>query len=79
MAVKKTEKGKVLCDYGIFKIRQIPTWKDAGNGKKIMTSSTIGIFHSKHKVKDGFKNKEAAMLFIDEKQGSYNKATHKFR
>lgn len=69
--VKKQKKTKVLKTVGFIHIKQLPEW--SGN---VMKGSTIGLFHGKKNLKQGFKNVNEAEEFINSK--SYNVKEKKF-
>ena len=62
----RSPRGKVIEKVGHLRIYQknVTTMVDAGNGvkKEKTTGTTIGIYNRKSLVKDGFKNKAAAVV-----------------
>lgn len=55
---KLSARSRMLEKVGYFDIRQVYE----RDSKNVITSSTISIFHGKKLIKDGFKNKEEAIL-----------------
>jgi len=78
MAVKKRELGKIIQRYEFLDVRDVPTYEGYGKKRRVKTS-TIAIFHAKHKIKDGFKNPLLAMNFIQDNFNKYDKKNRVFK
>ena len=77
MAVKKTDRGKILLNHEGFSINQVPKYEGYGKERR-MVSSTIAIYKVKHLIQDGFKNPKEAVIYIDDNFEFYNKKAKKF-
>ena len=81
MAVRKREESKVVVKQAggtYLDVRIVHKHEGYGKARKIK-SSEYGVFHTKHRVyKDGFKNCETAVAFIEENFSKYDRKGKKF-
>lgn len=78
--VKKTDCTKIIekqTGGTFFDIKQVYKYEVDGKKRK-MINNEICLFHVKHQVKSGFKNKDEACLFALENVHKYDKKLHRF-
>lgn len=78
--VKKASPGKIIdrqTGGTFFDVRQVSKHEGHGKERKLVKTE-ICLFHAKHRVKSGFKNKNEAQLFALENAHKYDKKHHKF-
>lgn len=80
MAVNKRDDSKIVARYvegTYFDVKQV--LKKEGYGKKRrVISSSFGVFHTKHSLKQGFKTVDDAIAFAVAIFPTYNKKRRKF-
>jgi len=78
MAVKKRKLGKIVGKYEFFDIRVVEKYEGHGVKKKL-TGSSLGVYHAKTLLKDGFKNTQEALQFAIAITPTYEKKGRKYK